>query len=117
MVELVPLSNDSSLSFPLAEKNNADKRVNKWFNPMLPLWRRVRELQQQGYVLSAVHCGPEHTISLVVLTLPEAGVQRGGVSYVPHGGLPNIPLPYPLPHVPQPGSGSGGTSVPAGGRI
>lgn len=30
MVELVQLANDASLSFPLAEKNNADKRVNKW---------------------------------------------------------------------------------------
>jgi len=73
MVELVPLSNDASISFPLAEKNNADKRVSKWFNPMVPLWRRVRELQQQGYVLSGVHCGPEHTISFVVLTLPQNG--------------------------------------------
>jgi hypothetical protein len=73
MVELLPLANDASLSFPLAEnsgKHNVDKQIRiKWFNPMLPLWRRVRELQQQGYVLSSVHCGPENTISFVVLNL------------------------------------------------
>lgn len=39
---------------------------------MVPLWRRVRELQQQGYVLSSVHCGPDSTVSFVVLNLPEA---------------------------------------------
>jgi len=88
MVELVPLANDASLSFPLAEKHNvADKRVNpnvvKWFNPMLPLWRRVRELQQQGYVLSSVHCGPESTVSFVVLNLPSAGQESPTAGALP----------------------------------
>ena len=78
MVELVPLSNDSTLSFPL---NNADSAVarrdakagqcvNRWFNMQLPLWKRVRELEADGYRIHTVQCtGQEQTVAFVVLTL------------------------------------------------
>ena len=81
MVELVPLANDSSLSFPLNAADNkrdakAGQCVNKWFNMQLPLWRRVRELEADGYHVHTVQCtGPEQTVAFVVLTLngPVAG--------------------------------------------
>ena len=41
MVEFVQLSNDSALTFPVAEAGKKEKPVSKWFNARLPLWRRV----------------------------------------------------------------------------
>ena len=77
MVELVALANDASLTFPNSAENRAtaDKRdkepvTTRWFNPMLPLWKRVRELEAEGYRLLSVQCaGPEHSVSQVVLAL------------------------------------------------
>ena len=78
MVELVPLANDFSLSFPLApaplawatERRESHRCTSKSFNPQLPLWRRVRELEAEGYKLHTVQsAGPDGSASLVVLTL------------------------------------------------
>lgn len=72
MVEFVQLGNDCSLSFPLVDrekrdKGSSDKRVNRWFNTRLPLWRRVRELENEGYRLESIMSHPEGGVEYVVL--------------------------------------------------
>ena len=72
MVEFVQLGNDCSLSFPLVDrekrdKSSSDKRVNRWFNTRLPLWRRVRELEKEGYRLESINSHPEGGVEYVVL--------------------------------------------------
>lgn len=71
MVEFVQLSNDCSLSFPLsssAQKGSSDKRVNRWFNTRLPLWRRVRELEREGFRLHHIQSHSEGGIEYLVMS-------------------------------------------------
>ena len=72
MVEFVQLSNDSALTFPVAEAGKKEKTVSKWFNARLPLWRRVRELEAQGYRVAHVQSAPDGGIEFVTLSLVEA---------------------------------------------
>ena len=67
MVEFVQLSNDCSLSFPLVDKGSSDKRVIRWFNTCLPLWRRVRQLETEGFGLHHIQSHAEGGIEYVVL--------------------------------------------------
>ena len=54
---------------------------------VLPLWRRVRELEAEGYRLHSVQCaGSDNAVSLVVLTQAAgAGAGAGAVTHSSFG--------------------------------
>ena len=79
MVEFVQLSNDCALTFPISEKGKTEKTISKWFNARLPLWRRVRELEAQGYRVAHVQPTADGGIEFVTLSR-EAGVDLVGGS-------------------------------------